>query len=247
MQSCIYEGEVSHARHRPKVNRFRYSVFLLCLDLAELDTVFRGRWLWSAKGPNVAWLRRRDHFGDASLTVDESVRSLVRDRTGARPAGPVRMLCHLRYVGHNFNPATFYYCYDASGIRVETIVVEVHNTPWGEVYCYVVDERENLGTREEKRFELQKDFTVSPFMPMDLRYRWTFTEPGETVSVHMEDHDRDGLLFEADLAAGRREMTGRNLGLMLLKYPLVTVKVTSGIYWQALRLWMKGVPFYGHG
>jgi DUF1365 family protein len=103
-----------------------------------------------------------------------------------------------------------------------------------------------MGSREEKRFRLKKDFTVSPFMPMDLEYEWTFTEPGTSVNVHMADFDRDGKIFEADLTAERREITGSSLGRMLLKYPLVTVKVIAGIYWQAFRLWRKGVPFYGH-
>jgi len=246
MQSCIFEGEVRHARYRPKENRFSMSVFFAYLDLAELEMVFSGRWFWSAKGVNLAYLRRKDHFGDPSLTIDESVRRLVQERTGTRPTGPVRMLCHLRYFGHNFNPATFYYCYDAVGSRIETIVVEVHNTPWGEVHCYVVDERDNIGTQVKRRFRLKKDFTVSPFMPMDLEYNWTFTEPENSVNVQMQDYDAAGLIFEADLSAERREITGRSLGLMLLKYPLVTVKVIAGIYWQAFRLWVKGVPFYGH-
>ncbi|HWR72641.1 MAG TPA: DUF1365 domain-containing protein [Nitrospirota bacterium] len=246
MNSCIYEGEVRHARSRPKENRFRISVFFVSLDLAELDTVFNGRWLWSAKGFNLAYLRRRDHFGDPSVTIDEAVRALVQQKTGRRPAGPVRMMTHLRYLGHNFNPATFYYCYDVAGSRVETIVVEVHNTPWGEVHCYVVDERGNIGSREQKRFRLKKDFTVSPFLPMDLEYEWTFTEPGTTVNVHMEDFDKEGRIFEAELTAERREITGSSLARMIVKYPLVTVKVIAGIYWQAFRLWVKGVPFYGH-
>ena len=156
------------------------------------------------------------------------------------------MMAHLRYLGHNFNPATFYYCFDAADSRVETIVVEVHNTPWGEVHCYVVDERDNIGTREQKRFRLKKDFTVSPFMPMDLEYEWSFIEPGETVNVHMEDFDKEGKIFEAELTAERREITGSSLARMLLKYPMVTLKVISGIYWQAFRLWRNGVPFYGH-
>jgi uncharacterized protein len=246
MNSCIYEGEVRHARYRPKENRFRTSVFFLYLDLAELETVFNGRWLWSTKSFNLAYLRRKDHFGDPSQSIDEAVRGLVQQRTGKRPAGPVRMMTHLRYLGHNFNPATFYYCYDAAGSRVETIIVEVHNTPWGEVHCYVVDERDNMGSQEQKRFRLKKDFTVSPFMPMDLEYEWTFTEPGSMVNVHMEDFDKEGKIFEAELSVERREITGRSLGLMLLKYPVVTLKVISGIYWQAFRLWIKGVPFYGH-
>ncbi len=246
MNSCIYEGVIRHARYRPKENRFRTSVFFLYLDLAELDTVFRRRWLWSTKRPNLAWLRRKDHFGDTSLTIDETVRALVQQRTGKRPQGPIRMLTHLRYLGHNFNPATFYYCFDATGSRVETIVVEVHNTPWGEVHCYVVTERDNMGSQEQKRFRLKKDFTVSPFMPMDLEYEWTFTEPGSTVNVHMEDFDKEGRIFEAELSVERREITGASLARMLLKYPVVTLKVVAGIYWQAFRLWRKGVPFYGH-
>lgn len=246
MNSCIYEGVIRHARYRPTENRFEHSVFFLYLDLAELDTVFQDRWFWSTKGFNLAFLRRKDHFGDPSQTIDEAVRALVREKTGEKPAGQIRMLTHLRYLGHNFNPATFYYCYDAAGNRVETIVVEVHNTPWGEVHCYVVDERDNMGLREQKRFRLKKDFTVSPFMPMELDYEWSFTEPGNQVNVHMEDFDKEGKIFEADLTAERREITGPSLNRMLLKYPVVTLKVVFGIYWQAFRLWRKGVPFYGH-
>jgi uncharacterized protein len=246
MHSCIYEGVIRHARYRPKENRFRTSVFFLYLDLAELDIAFQGRWFWSTKGANLAWLRRKDHFGDPSLTIDEAVRALVQERTGKPSAGPVRMMTHLRYFGHNFNPATFYYCYDAAGSRVEAIVVEVHNTPWGEVHCYVVGERDNIGTREQKQFRLKKDFTVSPFMPMDLEYEWSFIEPGAMVNVHMEDFDKKGRIFEAELTAERREITGSSLARMLLKYPVVTLKVITGIYWQAFRLWRKGVPFYGH-
>jgi hypothetical protein len=208
--------------------------------------VFDGRWLWSTKGVNLAYLCRKDHFGDPSLSLDEAVRKLVESKTGRRPSGPLRMMTHLRYLGHNFNPATFYYCHDAAGGQVETIVVEVHNTPWGEVHCYVVDEGDNIGTQEKKRFRLKKDFTVSPFMPMNLDYDWTFTEPGPRVNVHMADYDAEGKIFEADLSAERREITGASLAAMLLRYPVVTVKVIAGIYWQALRLWVKGVPFYGH-
>ena len=246
MNSCIYEGVIRHARYRPKENSFRHALFFLYLDLAELDMVFDGRWLWSTKRPNLAYLRRKDHFGDPSLSLDEAVRMLVQSKTGRRPAGPVRMMTHLRYLGHNFNPATFYYCYDALGSRVETIVVEVHNTPWGEVHCYAVDERDNIGTGEQKRFRLKKDFTVSPFMPMDIEYDWTFTEPGPSVNVHMADYDAEGKIFEADLSAERREITGSSLFRMLVSYPFVTLKVVFGIYWQAFRLWRKGVPFYGH-
>jgi hypothetical protein len=246
MKSCIYEGQVRHRRFAPVRHGFRYRLFMIFLDLAELDTVFRERWLWSADRSNMAYLRRKDHFGDPSIPLDGVVRTLVEQNTGTRPDGPVRMLAHLRYFGHNFNPATFYYCYDRADTRVETIIVEIHNTPWGEVFCYVLDDRKNEGTEKDKRFRLTKAFHVSPFITMGIEYDWTFTVPGETLNVHMIDFDRGEKFFEADLLLARREITGPGLALMLFKYPFVTAKVVAAIYWQALRLWIKGAKFYAH-
>jgi DUF1365 family protein len=246
MKSCIYEGWVRHARYAPVRNAFRYSLFFMYLDLAELDTVFRGRWFWSSKGFNIAYLRRQDHFGDPAIPLDAAVRDLVQQKTGKRPDGPIRMLTHLRYFGHNFNPATFYYCFDREDKHVETIIVEIHNTPWGEVFCYVLDKAVNMGTVENKRFRFPKAFHVSPFMDMAIDYDWTFIEPEQTVNVHMIDYKRETKIFESDLSLLRKEIKGRTLALMLLKYPLITVKVIAGIYWQALKLWVKGATFYTH-
>ena len=106
MTSCIYTGHVGHIRYQPVENRFRYSLFMMYLDLAELDHIFRGRTLWSVERPNIAWFRRRDYLGDPSLPLDTAVRNLVQKRLGRRPEGPVRVLTHLRYFGHNFNPVS---------------------------------------------------------------------------------------------------------------------------------------------
>ena len=246
MESCIYRGKVKHIRYRPARNAFTYSLFMLCLDLTELDEVFRGRWLWSVGCPNLAWLKREDHFGDPKLTIADAVRNLVEEKTGRRPEGPIRMLAHLRYFGHCFNPATFYYCYDRSGRKLETIIVEIHNTPWGEVFCYVLDEKMNLGSREERQFAPKKVFHVSPFIDMDVDYRWNFNEPGEVLRVHMENTQAGELLFAADLELVREEINGLSLARMLTGYPPMTIKVVTAIYWQALRLKLKGVPFYSH-
>jgi DUF1365 family protein len=156
------------------------------------------------------------------------------------------MLAHLRYFGYNFNPVSFYYCYDKEDKRVEAIIVEIHNTPWGEVFCYVLDETDNQGTEREKRFRLPKIFHVSPFIDMTMDYEWTFTEPGRKLTVHMIDFEKKDIFFEADLSLFRQEITGSGLALMLVKYPVVTLKVVAGIYWQAFRLWIKGAKFYAH-
>ena len=186
MQSGIYTGQVRHRRFLPVENSFRYGLFLVYCDLSEMDQAFRASPFWSVNRFNLACFLRKDHFGDPGTPLETAVRSLVESRTGERPSGPVRLLCHFRYFGHCFNPASFYYFYNPEGTRLETIVVEIHNTPWGEVHCYVLDESRNQAQPPFRRYALEKEFHVSPYMAMDMHYEWRFREPGETVSVHME-------------------------------------------------------------
>jgi DUF1365 family protein len=246
-QSCIYEGHVRHRRFQPVVNQFRYRVFLMYLDLDELPTLFANRLLWSADRVNLAYFRRRDHLGDPQVPLDRSVRDLVEEKTGIRPRGAIRLLTHLRYFGYCFNPASFYYCYDHSGERVDDIVVQIHNTPWGEEHCYVLDEAHNEHPAPGfKRFQHPKEFHVSPFMPMDIWYDWRFKEPGKTLNVHFMNYHARQKIFDATLTLTRRDLTPHNLTRVLLSYPPMTLKVITMIHWQALRLWLKGARFHVH-
>jgi len=247
MHSCLYVGQLRHRRHAPVVHAFQYRLFMLYLDLDELQTVFRGRWLWSARRPALAWFRRADHLGDPQQPLAESVRDLVQAHTGARPRGPIRLLTHLRYFGYGFNPVSFFYCFDAGGARVETIVAEVNNTPWGERHCYVLGAdtgaRTGAGTH---RYRLAKRFHVSPFMPLSMNYDWRFATPGRHLAVHMIN-ERDGQrVFDATLALRRRPVGAATLAGVLAAHPLMTVRVIVAIYWQALRLWIKRCPIYSH-
>lgn len=243
MTSALYVGTVRHRRFSPRAHAFRYRVFQVYLDLAELDEVFRGRWFWSVRRPALAWFRRTDHLGDPARPLDAAVRDLVEEATGARPAGPIRLLTHLRYFGYVMNPVSFYYCLEADGRHVETVVAEVHNTPWGERHCYVLS---GGRTGRVNAFEFRKAFHVSPFMHMDLDYRWQFTDPGDRLHVQMVNLDAGHPVFDATLALERRPMTGGHLARVLLAYPFMTLQVIGGIYWQALRLWWKGVPYRAH-
>jgi DUF1365 family protein len=247
MHSCIYEGTVRHRRFRPVSNEFRYRLFLMFLDLNELPEVFKGRLAWSGDRFNLAYFRRADHLGDPQIPLDQAVRSLVEERTGARPTGPIRLMTHLRYFGYCFNPVSFYYCYDQAGSRVETIVAEIHNTPWQEEHCYVLGEALNEHpVRGWKRYQFAKDFHVSPFMDMGLWYDWRFREPGESLSAHLTDIEKGTKLFDATLSLRRREISDSALTRVLISYPFMTVKVTTMIHWQALRLLTKGAPFFVH-
>ena len=150
IKSCIYEGEVRHRRFAPVNHEFRNRLFLMYVDLDELPTLFRRRWLWSANRPNLAWFRRGDHLGPADQPLADSVRDLVAARTGQRPAGPIRLLTHFRYFGFAMNPISLYYCFDADE-QIESVVAEVTNTPWGEQHCYVLDVRTQQGTHDQCR------------------------------------------------------------------------------------------------
>lgn len=247
LHSALYSGWVRHRRYAPKALAFRYPIFLMYLDLAELEQVFARRWLWSVGRRNLAQFRRSDYLGDPAQPLDEAVRDRVQQHTGERPLGAVRMLTHLRYFGHCFNPVTFYYCHDAQQ-RLHSIVAEITNTPWRQRHAYVlpVAAARSHGSVHAWRFD--KRFHVSPFMAMAHQYAWRLSEPGAQLRVHMDvlDAQPAARRFDATLVLRRRELSGASLAQALLRYPAMTVQVLAKIHWQALRLWLRGNPVHDH-
>ena len=246
MHSCLYEGYVRHRRLSPAAHVFRYRLYLVYLDLDEMRTLLEGKYGLGRGAFSPASFRRTDHLGDPQMPLADAVRQLVEERTGWRPAGPIRLLKPLRNWGQYFSPLSLYYCFDSAGEKVEGVVAEVTNTPWRERHWYVLWQGNRVGEPPELRFRHPKAFHVSPFMAMEQSYDWRFTDPAAALTVHMENFEAGRKLFDATMVMRRRPITGPQLARVLVGYPLMTVKVVAAIYCQALRLWWKRTPFHPH-
>lgn len=232
--SAVYEGTIRHRRHHPVEHEFSYRIFLSYLDLDELPHVLDRVPLWSARRPAPARFRRED-FMPGVGPLRDTVLDAVEERTGARPAGPVRLLTSVRTLGHLFNPISLYYCFDPAGERVEALAAEVTNTPWGERHVYACAGRAG---------SFDKRFHVSPFLDMEAGYALRASLPGERLQVHVESSPTGGgrRQFDATLSLERRELGPGPL----FRFPLQSVRVVAGIYAQAVRLKLKGAPYYPH-
>lgn len=240
--SALYEGVVTHRRRGPQSHHFRYNVAMVYLDLDELPAVFaQSRW-WSLERWNLVSFRRTDYHSGDTQPLKDAVLATVEQQTSQRPDGRVLMLTNLRHAGFIINPLTCYYCFDAQE-NLCAIVAEVTSTPWREREWYVLPA---TGDNGAVTANFNKAMHVSPFLPMNLRYCWHSSAPANSLSVNMTLAQEGRAVFHADLQLKRRALDAAAMRRLVWRHPLMTVEVAIGIYWQALRLWLKGNPLHPH-
>jgi uncharacterized protein len=239
-RSALYLGDVVHVRTRPKAHRLRYSVFTLLADLDELPALARGLRLLGVNRAGVLSFHEADHGAGTPGGLKAWAEATLQRHGIDAGGGPIRLLCYPRVFGYVFNPLSVYFCCGADE-ALRAIIYEVNNTH-GERHCYVAP----VAAGADVRQEAAKRMYVSPFIEMGCRYAFRLHPPDERVTVSVSTHDAAGLLLTAVFSGARRTLTDGALALMLVAYPLMTLKVIAAIHWQALKLWAKGVPYLPH-
>ncbi len=236
-------GRLWHARHRPRAHKFQYPTAMVLLDLDRLDVFEGSRLAVNKKG--LVSLRTERHLIDDQTPSGDQARAFVRTSLDVDVSGPVRLLTNPHVWGVGFNPLSMYFLHDRHGAPA-ALIYEVSNTPWNEIYRYVVP-ADAIAQGATASFE--KTFHVSPFNPMDQRYVSRVHWPdGERVSVYLglEEEGSPDLLFEAGLSLTLSPYHGQSRKPLFLGVWPQTFVVLAGIYREAFALWRKGVPYHSH-
>ncbi len=238
--AALYWGKVMHARWRPVQHRFTYRVMSLLIDLDRLDEADRQSPLFGVNRRAVFSFHERDHGEGKGAGLGDYVRRLAAERGIDLSGGRVLLLCYPRILGYVFNPLSIYFCYGASG-EPALLIYEVRNT-FGEIHSYVLPVQEAAAGGAIRQSQA-KQFYVSPFMAMETHYRFSVSPPQQDVKVRILQSSAQGPMFAAAFCGRRRALTSRVLLAALVGLPFLTLKVIAAIHWEAMRLWLKGVPY----
>ena len=244
--SCIYQGTVMHRRTRPRAHTLSYTVtsFLLALDeLPRLDKEITG---FAYNRAGAFSFYDHDHGPGDGTPLRPWVEGHLAVAGIDLKGGPIRLLCYPRTLGYVFNPISVYFCYRRTGENEQLLAVlhQVTNT-FHERHAYTIP-AEAPGDDGLIRQSCTKELYVSPFIAMDMTYHFQIRAPGADFALAIQENDTDGALLYASFAGKRRELTSRSSVLSFLRFPLLTLKVIGGIHWEALKLWLKGVPLVHH-
>ena len=241
IRSSLYVGSVMHRRLQPRMHRFRYKAFWFLLDVDELSELSsKLRW-FSYNRANIFSFYDSDH-GDGTRTSLRPQVELKLNEAGIDfHGGRISLLCMPRTIGYCFNPISIFFCY-STDTALAAVIYQVHNT-FGERHSYVIQVSKQDATLHQR---CQKLFYVSPFLDMGMRYDFRITGPDSRIAVGICASSSQKTVLNAVLTGARKNLTDRNLIWVFLKIPAITIKVIVAIYWEALRLWAKGIGLRKH-
>ncbi|MEH6452010.1 MAG: DUF1365 domain-containing protein [Psychromonas sp.] len=240
LNSRIYVGQVNHHRFSPRTHSFNYKMFLLAIDLDEMDSLNKlSSWFRFDKFAPLTF-KSSDYLSNDIPLGDKFSKQAVWQKVaqlgGENLATRVLFVGQLRCFGFYFSPINMYYCYDQQQ-ELRYLLVEVSNTPWNERFYYLIDMHEQQIS--------DKEFHVSPFMDLQMKYHWRIKAPSKHLSLHIESY-AEQKMFSASLSMKSMPFTHQNLRKSVLSIPSMTLKTLAGIYWQALKLFVKGVRYIPH-
>ena len=254
----LFKGWVQHSRIQPKQHRFRYRYFQIWLDVKKTDELNKlSRW-WSTHKFNLIHFNRQNYLPGSGSIYDE-VRKIIKNQTNETFQGDVYLLGSLSYWGHCYNPVCFYFCYTKNQ-ELKYVLSEIHNTPWGQRFVYVhnidllkqpyqdlkISSHTNDLLSDNVRFNFDKKFHVSPFMPMDIQYDWQFKVGSQRIAISMNLLQKNKSIFNAKMILTDVALDSNTARSLAFSYPFACMKVLIAIYWQALILWLKRIPFFTH-
>lgn len=237
--NSIYTGTISHQRFNPTTNHFNYKYSMIMFDLDDVHKVFTNMMLWSYEKFNLGSFHQNDYFKNTPRLKKDLEKHLINENVHG--VNKIFLLTTPRIFGFCYNPVSFYYCFRNNNLKA--IVSDINNTPWNEKFAYTHKCKTQGGIHA---FNFKKEFHVSPFMPMNISYEWSFTEPNDVIIINMNSKNKDGKLFNATMKLKRKALTGLNLNLLLITAPLIPIQSIAKIYWNAFKLFLKKTPFYTH-
>jgi DUF1365 family protein len=236
-RSALYVGSVRHRRFGEPSHGFEYPVWYLLIELDELPELAAETTGLSYNRFNLFAFDDRDHMGPNAEPVRTKLERWLRSRGIEKLPASVQLLTQVRILGSVFNPVSFYFCRDGEDV-LQYVVAEVNNT-FGETFCYLLSSDGKV-----VRDEQAKTFHVSPFQPVDGRYRFRIAAPGERISAHIDVLREGDRVFDTTLTAKRRPLSASSLLRTFARYPHLGLWTLALIHYQALRLWIKRAPFF---
>ena len=248
----IYTGKVYHQRYFPKQHSFSYKLFMLALDVEQMNKQQGATGVFGFSRFKPLWFNAKDyltpdigsknlHHGEPNSLTDR-ITDKVQQLGGSEDISRITMLAQVRCFGIYFSPANFYFCYNYNN-ECEQMLVEVSNTPWHERHYYLVDVRQ--------KYICEKEFQVSPFLDLNMRYHWHVIPPekNNTLHIDIENYKTHGdmkKVFAAGLAMQAKPLTAKNIFKTWCSLPVMTMKIVASIYWQAVKLFIRRIPFIGY-